>query len=190
MPHKVRFQQAAPGEIPLEAEETVFEEPVEEPEVEEEEEPEPEPEPRKASGRNISGLKPAKPGENRFINTSGPTQFKPGGKPPKVNQSKLLRNAIFRAMAQVGEDGNGKGGVTGWMKQLALTDPKVFAQIVAKHFSSTGSDDNSSSKPEPVTRRIAADGLGNLSTEQLADLYRQTVASPDATDGKPNGTSH
>lgn len=75
--------------------------------------------------------------------------FKPGngggpgrgaGKPNRVTT--LLKDAIIMAAEKVGEDGDGKDELVGYLKRLAKNEPKAFAgllgrvlpyHIIAKH---------------------------------------------------------
>jgi hypothetical protein len=49
----------------------------------------------------------------------------PPEKPP-------LDALILAAAESVGEDGNGAGGAFGYMRRLAINDPRVFASLLAK----------------------------------------------------------
>ena len=44
----------------------------------------------------------------------------------------LLKEAIIKAAEATGEDGNGKGRLTGYCKFLATSEPKAFAQLLGK----------------------------------------------------------
>lgn len=44
----------------------------------------------------------------------------------------LLKEAIIRAAEATGEDGKGKGRLTGYCKFLATSEPKAFAQLLGK----------------------------------------------------------
>lgn len=43
-----------------------------------------------------------------------------------------LREAILLAAEQVGGDGKGKEGTVGYLKLLAMTDPKAFSGLLGK----------------------------------------------------------
>ena len=60
--------------------------------------------------------------------TPGPGRKK--GVPNKTTTA--LREAILTAAEQVGADGNGKGGTVGYLKLLAMTDPKAFSSLLGK----------------------------------------------------------
>lgn len=44
----------------------------------------------------------------------------------------LLKEAIIKAAEATGEDGKGKGSLTGYCKFLATSEPKAFAQLLGK----------------------------------------------------------
>lgn len=44
----------------------------------------------------------------------------------------LLKEAIIKAAEAVGEDGNGKGALTGYCTFLAASEPKAFAGLLGK----------------------------------------------------------
>jgi hypothetical protein len=44
----------------------------------------------------------------------------------------LLKEAILKAAEATGEDGKGKGKLTGYCKYLAISEPKAFAQLLGK----------------------------------------------------------
>ena len=44
----------------------------------------------------------------------------------------LLKEAIIKAAEATGEDGKGKGRLTGYCKFLATSEPKAFAQLLGK----------------------------------------------------------
>lgn len=56
----------------------------------------------------------------------------------------LLKEAIIRAAEATGEDGKGKGRLTGYCKFLATSEPKAFAQLLGKvlPMQVTGDPDN------------------------------------------------
>lgn len=57
----------------------------------------------------------------------------PGRKPGVPNKTTTaLREAILTAAEQVGADGKGKGGTVGYLKLLAMTDPKAFSSLLGK----------------------------------------------------------
>lgn len=59
----------------------------------------------------------------------------------------LLKEAIIKAAEATGEDGKGKGSLTGYCKFLATSEPKAFAQLLGKVL------------PMQVTGADGADGL-------------------------------
>jgi len=44
----------------------------------------------------------------------------------------LLKDAILKAAEATGEDGKGKGKLTGYCKWLAVSEPKAFAGLLGK----------------------------------------------------------
>lgn len=46
--------------------------------------------------------------------------------------TRLLKEAIMLAAEEVGEDGKGKDGVTGYCKRLAIKEPRAFATLMGK----------------------------------------------------------
>jgi hypothetical protein len=59
---------------------------------------------------------------------------RPGGRqkgtPNKVTAS--LRDAVIHAAATVGEDGNGKNGLEGYLVRIARKDEKTFAGLLGR----------------------------------------------------------
>lgn len=54
---------------------------------------------------------------------------------PKNSPNKttaLLKDAIIAAAQAVGEDGKGKGALTGYCKYLAAAEPKAFAALLGR----------------------------------------------------------
>lgn len=54
---------------------------------------------------------------------------------PKGSSNKttlLLKEAILLAAAQVGRDGKGEGGLTGYLSSLAKTEPKAFSSLLGR----------------------------------------------------------
>jgi hypothetical protein len=52
------------------------------------------------------------------------------GRPNKI--TKLVREAIVEAAALVGEDGDGRGGLVGYLKLLAVTEPRAMAALLGR----------------------------------------------------------
>ena len=44
----------------------------------------------------------------------------------------LLKEAIIKAAQEVGSDGRGEGGLTGYCQHLATTEPKAFAGLLGR----------------------------------------------------------
>lgn len=55
---------------------------------------------------------------------------RPKGVPNKTTTA--LKEAILDAAVGVGEDGGGKGGLTGYLRVLARSEPKAFAGLLGK----------------------------------------------------------
>jgi hypothetical protein len=49
-----------------------------------------------------------------------------------AGSSQLVREAVLKAAVELGMDGRGTGGLVGWLKRLAITEPASFAALVAK----------------------------------------------------------
>lgn len=68
------------------------------------------------------------------VDESRPKREKTGGRtkgtPNKT--SGLLREAILQAAELVGEDGKGKGKTVGYLKRLAVDEPKAFAGLLGR----------------------------------------------------------
>lgn len=76
------------------------------------------------AGEKESGKKRAKVGDG----TPGPGR--PKGVPNKTTTA--LKEAILLAGEQVGEDGKGKDGLVGYLRKLAMSEPKSYAAILGK----------------------------------------------------------
>lgn len=62
------------------------------------------------------------------LNKAGPGR-------PKGSQNKTtatLKEAILAAAKATGEDGKGRGGLTGYLKHVAQTDVKAFSALLGK----------------------------------------------------------
>ena len=77
-----------------------------------------------ADSEKESGKKRAKVGDG----TPGPGR--PKGVPNKTTT--LLKEAILLAGEQVGLDGKGKDGLTGYLRSLAINEPKTFGALLGK----------------------------------------------------------
>lgn len=64
------------------------------------------------------------------ITGGNPGPGRPKGAPNKTTA--LLKEAIIRAAEAVGEDGKGRGKLTGYCTFLAKEEPKAFAQLLGK----------------------------------------------------------
>ena len=69
-----------------------------------------------------------KQGSNRKPPNAG--NGRPKGIPNKTTA--LLKEAIIKAAEAVGEDGKGRGALTGYCTFLARDEPKAFAQLLGK----------------------------------------------------------
>lgn len=52
------------------------------------------------------------------------------GRPNKTTTN--LKEAILLAAAEVGQDGNGAGGLTGYLRRVAAEDVKAFAALLGR----------------------------------------------------------
>lgn len=64
------------------------------------------------------------------ITSGNPGPGRPKGSPNKTTA--LLKEAIIKAAEEVGEDGQGKGDLTGYLRFLAKGEPKAFAGLLGK----------------------------------------------------------
>ncbi|MFG1340382.1 hypothetical protein [Xanthobacter autotrophicus] len=67
--------------------------------------------------------------------TSGNPNLKAGPGRPKGKPNRtttMLKDAILQAAENVGQDGAGKGGTTGYLQRLALEEPKAFATLLGR----------------------------------------------------------
>ena len=61
------------------------------------------------------------------------TPKSPGRPKGSVNKTTAtLKEAILKAAEDVGQDGNGKDGLTGYLKHVASTDVKAFSSLLGK----------------------------------------------------------
>lgn len=59
-----------------------------------------------------------------------PGQGRPKGSVAKTTA--VLKDAILLAAGSVGQDGNGKGGLEGYLKRVAIEDIKAFAGLLGR----------------------------------------------------------
>lgn len=109
--------------------------------------------------------------------------------------TRVLKEAILLAAEQVGWDGKGKDGLTGYLRKIAMTDTKSFCALLAKVLPLQISGPNGG----PV--RVISE---NMSTAEAAALYAETIrafkrgdplnVSPviegEVIGGDDNGTRH
>jgi hypothetical protein len=72
--------------------------------------------PRKPDGRFQKGIRP-NPGRAKGV---------------RNRTTKLLKEAILEAATLIGQDGRGKGGLTGYLMQLAVKEKAVYARLLEK----------------------------------------------------------
>ena len=72
---------------------------------------------------NKNNLKPFKKGHKKL-----------GGRKPGVPNKfpRVLKEAIFEAAGQIGLDGNGYGGLTGFLIRLAITHRESFGALLGR----------------------------------------------------------
>lgn len=87
------------------------------------------------------------PKQGATTNRGNAGKGRPKGSPNKTTA--LLKEAIIKAAEAVGEDKDGKDGLTGYCKFLAKDEPKAFAQLLGKvlPMQVTGADGG----PIPIT---------------------------------------
>ena len=86
----------------------------------------------------------------------------------------VLKEAILLAGEAVGENGKGKDGLMGYLKNLARTQPQSFASLLGKVLPLTIAGD----KDNPVTFKEV--GARESIAERIAELAarRKTIPSP------------
>ena len=59
---------------------------------------------------------------------------RPGGRKKGVPNklTTILKDALLLAAEQVGEDGEGKDGIVGYLRNIARTQPKTFAALLGR----------------------------------------------------------
>lgn len=90
-------------------------------------------------------------------NNAGPGR--PKGSPNKTTA--LLKDAIIKAAEAVGEDGKGKGSLTGYLTFLAKGEPKAFAGLLGK----------------VLPMKITGEGDGPLQVQIIKRVYGDDPAS-------------
>jgi len=71
-----------------------------------------------------------KSAKNRSVGDGTPGPGRPKGSPNKTTVA--LKEAILLAAEQTGQDGKGKGGLTGYLVNLAKTEPKAFSSLLGR----------------------------------------------------------
>jgi hypothetical protein len=99
---------------------------------------------------NRNNLKPFEKGHKKF-----------GGRMPGVPNkiSRNVKEAVLLAAEAVGFDNRGTDGLVGYVKRIAIEDPKVFAVLLARMMALEG--------PAPVPHSL---DLSKLSDEELRQL--------------------
>lgn len=72
---------------------------------------------------------------NNYGNRGGTGGKRPGAGRKKGSQVKCttaLKEAVVTAATLVGQDGKGKGGLIGYLKDLAINEKKAFAGLLGK----------------------------------------------------------
>ena len=69
----------------------------------------------------------------------------------------VLKDAILLAAEQVGEDSNGKDGLTGYLRMVAKTDVKAFAGLVGRVLPMTIGNDGGSALVVQIVKLANAD---------------------------------
>lgn len=64
------------------------------------------------------------------MNLPGPGPGRPKGIPNK--STALLKDAILKAAADVGEDGEGGSGLIGYLRLIAKSDVKAFSTLLGR----------------------------------------------------------
>lgn len=94
----------------------------------------------------------------------------PAGRPKGIpnKNTTLMKDAILAAAAAAGADGKGKGGLEGYLTNLALNEKRAFATLLGKVLPMTvvGDPDQPINHQVDVTSKV----LKKLTTEQLKEL--------------------
>jgi hypothetical protein len=121
--------------------------------------------------------------------------FKPGnsGRPvgSKVFWTKTLREDILAAVAELGSDGRGRGGLRGWLKLMAKRHPVEYLKVVARvlpfevHRVVEEEEPVYRSIPE-IQQELARRGIPTKSIYGIGDLPH---APPTPVTPQPNGSN-
>jgi hypothetical protein len=91
---------------------------------------------------------------------------------------KTVGEAVVFAAADVGEDGLGKGGLVGYLRRMARTEPKIFAPLLVRVLANPITvEDND--RPERVFR-TAEEIRGELRKRGIIidEIYQSPFARP------------
>jgi len=72
----------------------------------------------------------ANPNPKRENLQKGGGPGRPPGQPNKI--TRILKEAILQAAANVGKDGRGKGELVGYLERIAIQQPKAFCVLLGK----------------------------------------------------------
>ena len=89
---------------------------------------------------------------------------RPAGSKNKTTTA--LKEAILLAGEQVGEDGKGKGGLVGYLRKLATSEPKSYAAILGKTL--------------PLDTRLANPDGSPLQGLAVAPMFNVTLSTTES----------
>jgi hypothetical protein len=114
--------------------------------------------------------------------------FKPGnpGRQPGTQNrvTTTLRQAILIAAAEVGENGKGRDGLVGYLKQIARRDIRTYAMLLARVLPL---DVRAGSADGDTTYRTAAEVRAELERCGISRALLATLASDDEA-AEPSST--
>jgi hypothetical protein len=84
-----------------------------------------------------------------------------------------IAEAIYEALASLGEDGTGKNGVVGYFKWLERKHPRVMARLVGKALRTRPNPEEKITRP-----RWTQEELAKLSKEEIKELHRKEILEP------------
>lgn len=90
-----------------------------------------------------------------------------GRKKGVANQStRILKDAILMAAVEVGNDGSGTEGLVGYLKRIALEEPRSFVTLLGKVMPLQITGD----KSRPVVLELSMDKIAELPLDRLEAL--------------------
>jgi hypothetical protein len=99
-----------------------------------------------------------------------------GGIPEPTKANRPLIDAFIKTALETGEDGKGKGGITGYFKRMARRDPMQMAQFLGKalRWPSVAADEGEGIVAA-MKAKYAPEKLVRLSLWELSALYSEMI---------------